>query len=271
MRIAIGQINPTLGNVEKNKEKMISYIEDAIKKDIELIVFPELALTGYLLEELTYDVAGIPIEFYELSKKISILFGGIEEDNRHYYHNAAFYLEDGKLQHTHRKVYLPTYGLFDEGRYVKAGEKIEAFDTKFGRFGILICEDAWHLSSPYLLNTDGADYVFTLANSPSRGLQKEKVSPNKTWDDMMSTYSKLLTTFYIFAHRVGYEDGVNFFGGSRVYSPNGSVLGEAKLFDEELLVVELDKRDLRRARIETPLVRDAKPRLVKEILEKIIK
>ncbi|MCK5779510.1 MAG: nitrilase, partial [Psychrilyobacter sp.] len=85
------------------------------------------------------------------------------------------------------------------------------------------------------------------------------------------TYSKLLTTFYIFAHRVGYEDGVNFFGGSRVYSPNGSVLGEAKLFDEELLVVELDKRDLRRARIETPLVRDAKPRLVKEILEKIIK
>jgi len=270
MKLAIGQINPTLGNVEKNKEKMITYIEKAIKDGAELIVFPELALTGYLLEELTYDVAGIPSEFYELSKKISILFGGIEEDSRHYYHNAAFYLEDGELQHTHRKVYLPTYGLFDEGRYIKPGDKVEAFDTKFGRFGILICEDAWHLSNPYLLNTDGADYVFTLVNSPSRGLQKEVSSPNKTWEDMMSTYSKLLTTFYIFAHRVGYEDGVNFFGRSRVYSPNGSVLGEAHDFDEELLVVELDKRDLRRTRVDTPLMRDAKPRLVKQILGKII-
>jgi predicted amidohydrolase len=270
MKLAVAQINPTLGNIEKNKEKMIKFIEDAIEKEVELVVFPELALSGYLLEELTFDVAGIPDEFYELSKKISILFGGIEESKEYYYYNSAFYLEDGKLQHTHRKIYLPTYGLFDEGRYLKSGNEIKAFDTKFGRFGILICEDAWHLSNPYLLSLDGADYVFTLVNSPSRGAQKEKLSPNKTWDDMMSTYSKLLTSFYVFAHRVGYEDGVNFFGGSRVYSPTGEVLASAKTFDEELLVVELERRALRRARINNPVMRDEKPEMVKRTLEEIL-
>jgi len=270
MKVAIAQINPTLGNIEKNKEIMINYIVDAIEKKVDLIVFPELSLTGYLLEELAYDVAGIPSEFYELSEKISILFGGIEESKEYYYYNSAFYLEDGKLQHTHRKIYLPTYGLFDEGRYLKSGNEISAFDTKFGRFGILICEDAWHLSNPYLLKLDGADYVFTLVNSPSRGAQKEKLSPNKTWDDMMSTYSKLLTSFYIFAHRVGYEDGVNFFGGSKVYSPNGEILGDAKAFEEELLIVELDKRHLRRSRVNNPVMRDEKPEMVKRILKKII-
>ena len=270
MKLAVAQINPTLGNIDKNKEKMIKFIEEAIEKGAELVVFPELALTGYLLEELTYDVAGIPDEFYELSKKISILFGGIEESKEYYYYNSAFYLEDGKLQHTHRKIYLPTYGLFDEGRYLKSGNDIKAFDTKFGRFGILICEDAWHLSNPYLLKVDGADYVFTLVNSPSRGAQGDKLSPNKTWDDMMSTYSKLLTSFYIFAHRVGYEDGVNFFGGSKVYSPNGEILVDGKNFEEELLITELDVRNLRRARINNPVMRDEKPEMVKKILEGIL-
>jgi len=270
MKLAIAQINPTLGNVEKNKNKMIKFIEDAIEKDVELVVFPELALTGYLLEELTYDVAGIPTEFYELSKKISILFGGIEESKEYYYYNSAFYLEDGKLQHTHRKVYLPTYGLFDEGRYLKSGNEIKAFDTKFGRFGILVCEDAWHLSNPYLLSLDGADYVFTLVNSPSRGAQGAELTPNKTWNDMMSTYSKLLTSFYIFAHRVGYEDGVNFFGGSRVYSPTGEMLVSARPFEEEMVVANLDSRDLRRARINNPVMRDEKPEMVRRILKKII-
>jgi predicted amidohydrolase len=257
MKLAVAQINPTLGNVEKNKVKMITYIEGAIEKGVELVVFPELSLTGYLLEELTFDVAGIPV-------------GGIEESRDYYYYNSAFYLENGKLQHTHRKIYLPTYGLFDEGRYLKSGNEVKAFDTKFGRFGILICEDAWHLSNPYLLSMDGADYIFTLVNSPSRGAQGAKLSSNQTWDEMMKTYSKLLTSFYIFAHRVGYEDGVNFFGGSRVYSPNGDILGEAKGFEEDMIVVDLDKRNLRRARINNPVMRDEKPELVMRSLEKII-
>jgi predicted amidohydrolase len=118
---------------------------------------------------------------------------------------------------------------------------------------------------------DGADYVFTLVNSPARGAQGEKLSPNKTWDEMMSTYSKLLTSFYVFAHRVGYEDGVNFFGGSRIYSPNGEILGEAKNFEEELIVVNLDKRDIRRARINNPVMRDEKPEMVKRTLKRILK
>ncbi len=270
MKLGVAQINPVLGDIEKNKKIMVKEIEKAIELDLDLVVFPELALTGYLLEELTYEVSGIPMEFYELSKKISILFGGIEETKSYDFYNSAFYLENGKLQHTHRKIYLPTYGMFDEGRYVKSGTSLKAFDTKFGRFGILICEDAWHISNPYLLSLDGADYVFTLANSPSRGAHKEWLSPNKTWDNMMRTYSKLLTSFYIFVHRTGYEDGISFFGNSKVYLPNGELLGEAKHFEEELLIVELDKNSLRRARIENPIMRGERPELVKMILEDIM-
>jgi predicted amidohydrolase len=107
-------------------------------------------------------------------------------------------------------------------------------------------------------------------NSPSRGAQGPELTPNKTWNDMMSTYSKLLTSFYIFAHRVGYEDGVNFFGGSRVYSPTGEMLVSARPFEEEMVVANLDSRDLRRARINNPVMRDEKPEMVRRILKKII-
>lgn len=269
MRLEVVQMNPTLGNIEKNKEIMIKHIREAIKKKQELIVFPELALTGYLLEELTFEVAGIPQEFYELSKEISILFGGVEESKAYFHYNSAFYLEDGELKHTHRKIYLPTYGLFDEGRYLKSGDEVRAFDTKFGRVGILICEDAWHMSNPYLLSLDGADYVFTLANSPTRNAQKSKLGPEKTWEDMLRTYSKLLSTYYIFVHRVGYEDGINFFGGSKVFSPSGEIIAQCDRFEEDVIEVKLDPKEIRRNRIMTPVRRDERRDVMERNLERI--
>ena len=139
MKAAIAQIKPTLGNLGKNLEIMLKKIDEAKEKGMEVIVFPELALSGYLLEEMVYDVCvDIPQELLEASKEISVLFGGVEKGPDNYIYNSAFYLEDGKLLHTHRKVYLPTYGMFFEGRYFREGDRFRAFDTKHGRLGVLI-------------------------------------------------------------------------------------------------------------------------------------
>jgi len=258
MRVAIAQINPVLGNIEKNKKKMIENIEKAKGEGVDLIVFPELALSGYLLEELVFDVAGIPSEFYELSKEISILFGGVEECEDNYFYNSAFYLEDGELKFTHRKVYLPSYGLFDESRYFKAGDRIKACETKFGKIGILVCEDAWHISTGYILNQDGADYIFCLTNSPSRGAYEgsEKLSIAESWEAMNKTYANLFGSYYVFAQRVGYEDGVNFWGGSEIVSPTGEVKVKAKYFEEDMIIANLTKEEVRRARIINPTMKN---------------
>ncbi len=120
IKVNIAQIKPTLGNVNKNLEIMIKNIEKAISENADLVVFPELSLTGYLVKDMVPNVAikknSIPKELLELSKKISIIFGAVEEDEDFRFYNSAFYLEDGELKHVHKKVYLPTYGLFDEFR-----------------------------------------------------------------------------------------------------------------------------------------------------------
>ena len=256
IKVNIAQIKPTLGNVNKNLEIMIKNIEKAISENADLVVFSELSLTGYLVKDMVPNVAikrnTVPKELLELSKKISIIFGAVEEDEDFRFYNSAFYLEDGELKHVHKKVYLPTYGLFDEFRYFSKGDKFRAFDTKFGRFGILICEDAFHPSSSYILNEDGCQYLFLLANSPSRGGNGDKPSNLITWENLAKTYSSLYGMFVVFAHRVGYEDGVNFAGESKLFSPSGEIVAKLPLFDEASETLELDRAEIRRARIYTP-------------------
>lgn len=256
MKISLAQIKPSLGNVKKNLEIMVENINKAIEDKGELVVFPELALTGYLVKDMVPQVAikkdTVPQILLELSKKISIIFGVVEEDEDYNFYNASFYLEDGVVKHVHRKVYLPTYGMFDEFRYFSRGDKFRAFDTKFGKMGMLICEDAFHPSSAYILKEDGAKYLFLLANSPTRGGQGEIPSNLVTWDNLSKTYSSLYGIFVVFSHRVGYEDGVNFAGQSKIYNPFGEVIMSMELFDESLESLNLKEEDLRRAKIYTP-------------------
>lgn len=256
MKVCLAQIKPTLGNVKINLELMIKKIDAAVEDGADIVVFPELSLTGYLIKDMVPAVAikksTVPKELIELSKKIGILFGAVEEDENFNFYNAAFYLEDGEVKHIHRKVYLPTYGMFDEFRYFSRGDKFRSFDSKFGRFGIIICEDAFHPSSAYILNQDGAQYLFMLTNSPTRGGQGEIPSNLMTWDNISKTYSSLYGMFVVFAHRVGYEDGVNFAGISKIYNPFGEVVGELPIFEDSAKTIELNSDDLRRAKIYTP-------------------
>lgn len=276
LKIALAQIKPYLGNVEKNLEIMYENIDKAIENGADIIVFPELAVTGYSLKDMVPVVAVWKEQFYEkiidYSKKISIVFGGVEESRSHQFYNSAFYVEDGEIKHIHRKVYLPTYGMFDEYRYFAKGNKFRSFDTKFGRIGMLICEDAWHMSSSYLLAQDGANYIFILSSSPSRGINdKEKLSSIKTWENLNRVYADMFNSYIIYSNRVGYEDGINFWGGSEVIDPFGIEEGKAKYFDEELLFVEIEKQKIRRSRIYSQTLKDEDVSLTLRELNRIEK
>lgn len=158
--------------------------------------------------------------------------------------------------HLHRKVYLPTYGLFDEQRYLGRGDRFRAFDTRFGRVGLLVCEDMWHLSAPYLLAMDGATTLVCLSSSPGRGVEHGELGTATAWRNLTSSVARFLTCRVMYVNRVGYEDGVGFWGGSHVVAPSGDITVTAPEFEVALTMARLTEAELRRERIASPLLRD---------------
>jgi predicted amidohydrolase len=163
---------------------------------------------------------------------------------------------------------LPTYGLFQEGRFFTAGDQFQAFDTQFGRMGLLICEDFWHASAPYLLWLDGADLMLFISASPSRGLGNEPVLGSVSWVERINrAYASTFTSFIAHTNRVGFEDGLKFGGRATVFNPEGSLLSHGPYRQESITYAEIDPAQLRRTRARLPLLRDERPELVqKEIL-----
>ena len=153
LRVALAQIAPVLGDRQRNVAIHLERIQAAARQQADLIVFPELSLTGYFVRDMVPDVAIAPSspeirQLLDAAGKMSVVLGFVEESPQHRFYNTVLYAEGGQIVHLHRKVYLPTYGLFDEQRYFAAGQRFQAFDTaRFGRMGMLICEDFWHLSA----------------------------------------------------------------------------------------------------------------------------
>ena len=273
---AVAQVAPKLGDVRENLSMHKREIERAHGLGAALIVFPELSITGYMLRDLTAEVAQRVGEsaclgdLAEASRNISIIAGFVEEGDDHVYYNSAAYLEAGEIKAVHRKVYLPTYGMFEEERYFSPGANFRAFDTRFGRASILICEDYWHQSSVYLAAQDGAVLHFYLANAPLRGMTvSDQITSAGIADKMSIVSSQLYGVFTIYANRVGYEDGVAFAGCSSVVSPEGRVIAKADHRDEELVLAEIDPEETRRARVFFPLLGDEKLDLVHRELTRI--
>jgi predicted amidohydrolase len=280
LNLALAQINTVLGDVNRNLEKHLTLIKEARNKGADLIIFPELSLTGYILQDLVPTVALHPDgsdpvfnQLLEASRAIDIMVGFVEEDSRNRFYIACAYLSDGKVLHVHHKVYLPTYGLFDEGRFFAAGDSVNAFDTRFGRVGMLICEDFWHASLPYVLWLDGADLFLFASASPGRGLPHKnngcepgKLDSARWVDEINRAYAGLFTSFVVHTNRVGYEDGLNFWGGASAYNPDGEPIIQGPQHQEALVMTELDLNQLHRTRVRLPLLRDEKSSLVlKEI------
>ena len=278
LNLALAQINTKLGDVDANLKKHLNLIGDAVARGSDLILFPELSLTGYTLQDLTPSVSHSPTAddaifapLLEASHEIDMVVGFVDEDERHRFYIADAYLSEGKVVHVHHKVYLPTYGLFDEGRFFAWGDSIRAFDTRFGRVGMLICEDFWHISPPYLLWLDGADILLLTSASPGRGLGEGDRLESARWVDHTNrAYANLFTSFVAHTNRVGYEDGLNFWGGSTVYDPNGDLVAKAPYHEESLTFAELDLNQLHRTRARLPLLRDERTALVQRELGRIL-
>lgn len=257
----LAQLKPKLGCVADNLVLIEERIRQATTAKADLIVFPELALTGYFLKDLVPEAArrldSPEIQrLVELSRNIAIAVGFVEVTSDYRFFNSALYLEDGAIRHLHRKVYLPTYGLFDEQRYLARGEQFRAFDTKLGRMGMVICEDMWHLSASYILAMDGATTLICLSSSPGRGIEGESLGSAQAWQQLTSTTAMFLNCRVLYCNRVGYEDGVNFWGGSEYVAPSGESTARAKILEEDMLTAVVEEGALRRERIFSPMLRD---------------
>ncbi len=280
MRIKLGlaQIDTTLGDVQANLEKHLVFIEQARQQDVDLLCFPELSLTGYHLRDLSYAVATHPTRdnpvfkpLLDASHSLDLLVGFVDEDSRHRLYIAAAYLSGGDVLHIHHKCYLPTYALFDEARYFAWGDNPAAFDTRFGRVGVLICEDFWHASLPYLLWVDGADLLLLISASPGRGLGTSDRFNSSQWIERVTrAYASLFTDFVTHTNRVGFEDGYNFWGGSVVYDPDGEIVAQGPYFEETLVTAAIDTRQLRRTRARLPLLRDERLDLTARTLARVV-
>ena len=278
IKIALTQFNTQLGDVNANLEQHLALIDQAQQQNADLVIFPELSLTGYALLDLAVDAAIRPHEedpvfnaLLAASQNIDMMVGFVHEDRRHRFYIASAYLAGGKILHIHNKIYLPTYGMFDEGRFFAPGNSVRAFDTRFGRVGMLICEDFWHASLPYLLWLDGADLLLFASASPGRGLTHEPRLSSSEWVEHTNrAYAGLFTNFVAHANRVGYEDGLNFWGGSTIFDPNGDLVVRAPDFESTLTTAEIDLNQLHRSRARLPILRDERTELVARELERIL-
>ncbi len=277
-RIALAQVAPHLGDLDANLELAADRVRAAAAEGAQLTVLPELALTGYLLQDLGPDVAIAADDARLLSlgadaPGMLVAVGFVEETAEHRYCNSVALVRDGELVGLHRKVYLPTYGLFDEGRFTRTGDRIRTHDAgpPIGRIGLSVCEDFWHPSLPMLQALDGASLLVNVAAGPSRAPGGPAgLAAIAGWHKMQDTYALLGTVPLAFCNRVGNEEGLTFWGGSRIVGADGSVVVEAPLWDEALVVGTLDSDDLRIQRYGLPILADERLELVRRELDRII-
>lgn len=281
LRVALAQVAPRLGALEDNLADHHQRIAEAREAGADLVVFPELGLTGYLLQDLASEVAlrrDAP-ELRDLAaatQGISAVVSFVEESDEHRLFIAAALLEDGAVRHVHRKVYLPTYGLFDERRFFAPGSSFRAVRSdRLGlTLGICVCEDFWHLSSANLLALDGAQVLINVSSSPGRDvavIHEEGLGTAQSWRTLNRAYAQLTTSFVVFVNRVGVDESFTFWGGSEVIAPTGAEVFGAPLHDEGLYLATIETADLRRERIATPLLRDERPEVQLRQLERIVR
>jgi len=234
MKVSLIPFYPHLGDSKANLKKIVEKIKSvqtAEKPDI--IVFPELINSGYLIESLSYSSAAkipeeLPEELLALSKGCEIILGLLINENGNIY-NSALVLSDNKIIHIHKKIYLPSYGLFDESRYISPGENLFSYDGAMGKSAVLVCEDAFHIALPYALYVQGVKNVFVISSSPARGVEVNYENENHTasfltWRKRLEVYANSFGQFYFYVNRSGSEDGVFFNGESLFVSPNKLII-----------------------------------------------
>ncbi len=273
--LALAQMRPRKGAYHENLERFEALLREAQAWPAppELMVLPETAFTGYFLEGGVRDVA-LPVEqlFEDLSRHHAQAGApamdvavGFYEVWRNRFYNSGLYASLGgsepRIRHVHRKVFLPTYGVFDEERFVESGDSVAAFDTAWGRAAILICEDAWHSVMPTLAALDGAQLIIIPSATPARGLNPEPEGSGRPanllrWERLAQDMAAEHGLYVAVAQLVGFEGGKAFAGGSFLAGPRGDILTRGPIFEPALVRGELEFNELTRARADAPLLAD---------------
>ncbi len=277
IRIALSQFRPTKGEYAENVTRIGAVITQAAQLDPrpELVVFPETATSGYFVEggvkELAVTAGTLARDLgasYQ-GPAIDVVVGFYERFQNHIYNSALFVTLEKKkpeVRHVHRKVFLPTYGVFDEERFVDRGQDgVRSFETGWGgKAAILICEDAWHSLAATVAALEGAQLIIVPSASPARGLDEEQTCEGEAalpesvvrWERVVRGIAEEHGVFVALANLVGFEGGKGFPGASAVIDPTGRVIARGPLFEEALLTADIDLDSLTTARSDSPLLAD---------------
>jgi predicted amidohydrolase len=269
VRVALAQLDCELGDVPENTRRARALIAEAKGKQADLVVLPELTLTGYSIGLVPDDVSLVSdddelADLADAADGLGCVIGFAEAGRVHTYNSAA-YLERGAVRHIHRKLYLPNYDIWEERKHFTPGTAMRSFDTQIGRVAMLICADAWQPAVAVLAVQDGARVLIVPACST-----RQRPEITTEWHDVNRFYARMLETFVVFVNRVGEEDGLRFWGGSHVYDPYGELVAEAPEDEPAMVIAELDLSKVRRRRREMPLVKEARLGLLSRELDRLV-
>lgn len=274
VNVALAQIASQVGEKERNLKTMEKNITHAQRKGADLIIFPELALTGYVCRDLVYELAepvpnGPSIKRLAKAAKrqnIHIVFGMIEQSEKAaaILHNTAVLIGPNGFIGKYQKMHLPTHSVFEEKRYFRPGFQTPIFDTEIGKLGLIICYDVYFPEIVRVMRLKGAKLIVCISASPSvrRGF----------FEVLTAARAMENAVFIAFTNLVGVEDGLQFWGGSRLIAPSGSVIAQAKHDEEDLIMAKINYSDLKRVEAFVPTLRDLRPELfttLKEEAEKL--
>jgi len=275
MKARIVQHSPVLGDIERNLEYHIRRINEAADEGFDLIVFPELSLTGYQLKDIIFDISRestdkVLSELSILSSRIDVVAGMPLEEEPGLFYNCVLYFSGGKIIHKHRKVQLPNFGMFEEGMIFRAGEKFESFQAGKMKAGFLICREILFPVHAYLYYLQNTELIIAVSNSPHRGMGPEGFSSHKLWERLGEVYAINHHQHFIFCNRTGFEDGIGFGGGSFYAAPGKGIEVMGKYYEEQCIDCFPDMGASRRARIGSNYLRDEKPDIILKEMERII-
>ena len=266
VRHAVLQFRPEKSRLRESLARLRAHLEALRPHAPQVVVLPEAALTGYFLQGGVRELALTRHELLELlvggygkvggEGVLDVVVGFDERDEGAYYNSAAYLELPHRVVHVHRKVFLPTYGVFDEERYLARGRRVEAFRTRFGRAALLICEDFWHSITATIAALDGAEVIYVPSASPARGFQGGYPENVARWRTLAQAVAAEHGLYVVVASLVGFEGGKGMSGGSLVVGPDGRILAEAPLFEEAALLFPLDRERIPPVRYDSPLLSD---------------
>lgn len=262
VKVALAQISCKVGDKNFNIRKIEQYVKRAKRKQANLIVFPELALTGYLCRDLVYELAEpVPgpsvhrLEAVAKKENMHIVLGMLEKSSKAkgVLYNTAVLISPKGFIGKYQKMHLPTHSVFEEKRYFRGGYQTSVFDTSIGKLGLIVCYDVFFPEITRLLRLKGAELVICISASPS---------VRRGFFEVFTTARALENTMFLaYVNLVGIEDGLQFWGGSRMIAPSGRIIAQAKYDEEDMVVAQINYSDMDRVEVFVPMLRDLRPEL----------